>query len=155
MKFLADHMLGRLAKWLRILGFDTLFLTGVKDQEILKRAAAEDRLILTRDRDLAQHAPTGKSLLIRSDQYAGQIKEVLTGLQLRWKPEKLFSICLECNVAVQDQNKKKVKKHVPRNVFEEHDRFWQCPECRKVFWQGSHYENTREKLIKLGTGPST
>lgn len=97
----------------------------------------------------------GKSLLIQSNRYEEQIQEVMRALDFTWELEKLFSICLECNVPVQDRDKQKVKDRVPRNVLNEHDTFWQCPQCTKVFWQGSHYENTQKKLIMLGLGAST
>src|SRR3989338_3435653 len=109
MKFIVDHMLGRLAKWLRILGYDSLFLTNTVDSEILKIASLENRTLLTRDRELSKKAGAVKSILIQSNRYPQQLKEVISVFGIDWNDKALFSICLECNEPIEMVEKKKSK----------------------------------------------
>jgi hypothetical protein len=149
MKFLADDMLGRLAKWLRILGYDTVYVSGISDDELLRLAVREGRILLTRDLELAQKTPKGNCLFIRSHGYWTQLKEVLEGLELKVRSSRLFSICLECNTQVAKVTKKNLKGRMPSYAYAHHKTFWQCPHCCKIFWRGSHYENTLKRLEGL------
>ena len=146
MKFLADDMLGRLAKWLRILGYDTLHLQEVSDDVILRRTLRDRRILLTRDRELAGRAPAHSCLLIRNIKYLPQVREVIKRVPLKIQKRRLFSICLECNIRVRRVVKRSVQGQVPAGVYGRHRFFWRCPKCFKVFWRGSHYENTWNQI---------
>ena len=146
MKFLADEMLGRLAKWLKITGYDTVYFPKISDYELLRKASVDGRVILTRDRKLPEKLGGGKVVLIRSDHYLDQLAEVLSHLNIRASDLKIFSLCLDCNVSVREVGKEKMEGRVPPYVFEKHTSFQQCPQCHKVFWSGSHYVNALDKL---------
>jgi uncharacterized protein with PIN domain len=145
-KFLADDMLGRLGKWLRILGYDTLSLPRTSDENILKKAIREKRILLTRDRELAEKATSKRSLFIVENRYQPQVREVIRKLRLKIKPKKFFNICLACNKPVKRIHKDRIKKLVPKTIYERNHYFWKCSKCKKIYWKGSHYTNTLKKL---------
>lgn len=145
-KFAADEMLGRLAKWLRILGFDTVYRKQISDYELLALASRENRIILTRDRKLRAKSRTTPIVEIHEEAYLAQAKEVLTALHLPLRLEDVFSLCLDCNVPVDRIPKEEVSGKVPPYVWQKHDPFHHCPQCGKIYWGGSHYGNTVEKI---------
>jgi uncharacterized protein with PIN domain len=146
MKFVADEMLGRLAKWLRILGCDTLYRTGVSDYELIRIAACEHRVIVTRDRKLGGKTVANRVLWVHSDRYEDQLGEVVAGLGLETRPEMLFSFCLDCNVPVVFVEKECIREAVPEFVYKNHASFHGCPVCGKIYWGGSHYQNAVRKI---------
>lgn len=148
MKFLTDCSLGMLAKWLRFMGFDTLFYEGSADRSLLTKAGREGRVVLTRKRDMAQKQFSGQMMILVSDRVENQLKEVIDGFSLEpasWHP---FSRCLRCNQILIGIEKDKVKDRVPPYTFESQDCFMTCPECRGIFWPGTHRERA-EKWIRL------
>ncbi len=149
MQFLTDDMLGRLCKWLRIMGFDTVELPGGSDEELFKKARAENRVLLTRDKELAQKATPKHSLFIKREDYLEQLKEVVQRLHLKVDHKQYFSRCLGCNEPVEEVAKKMIQEEISASVFRDQDRFWRCKHCHKIFWKGSHYTNTLEKLCEF------
>lgn len=148
MKFLVDNMLGRLGKWLRILGYDTLYLSEASDNSLVKRAVRDKRILLTRDQELFEKAPKRRCVLIKEIQYLAQLKETVKKLKLKPVSRRFFTICLECNQPVKRVYKAKIQKRVPEDVYRYRKFFWKCPKCKKIFWKGSHYENTLKKIRK-------
>ncbi|MBN1860534.1 MAG: Mut7-C RNAse domain-containing protein [Candidatus Thermoplasmatota archaeon] len=150
MRLFCDHMLGSLAKWLRIFGYDTVYPDATtSDDEVLTRAKSEKRLLLSRDKELVQRAK--KALMpvveIHTTVLSEQLEEVLT----RIPPDKktILSRCTLCNTPLISVEKKKVQTFVPEKVFSTRDNFWFCPACKKYYWMGTHYENMMEKINKL------
>lgn len=143
-KFIADVMVGKLARWLRVLGFDTLYSNRYEDDEIIRIAEAENRVILTRDTRLAARRSRAQCLLIESGSYKDQIGEVIRAFGL--KDFDVFSRCLECNVPLQEANKEEVFEKVPPYVYLTQERFAACPSCSRVYWHGTH---TGEMLKRL------
>jgi uncharacterized protein with PIN domain len=144
-------MLGTLAKWLRIYGFDTSYAgPEMDDEQVLNRSKKEDRILLTRDKDLINSAKREniKNIQIKSTILDEQIKTTLNKKNI--DIEKILSRCILCNSLVQDIKKEDVKEQVPERIFKSTDRFWVCPKCKKVYWKGSHYENMIEKIKNLG-----
>lgn len=152
MRFLADRMLGKLAKKLRLLGFDTLYLRDATEEEIIERALKEDRILLTRDRDLIKKAlKSGLNVYgLKADKWRSQVQAVLKRFQI--KPEDLdpFSRCMECNVELTRVEKSSVEKIVPEYVFRTQEAFYICPECGRVYWAGTHVERMKELLNEFG-----
>jgi len=146
-KFVCDVMLGTLAKWLRILGFDTKYSKDFEDEEILKIAEEENRVVLTRDKLLANKAK--KAVYINERSLDEQIKKVLNELKINVDEGKILTRCILCNVKVEKIEKEKVKGKVPSHVFENHDEFWICPNCQRIYWAGTHWQNMEEKIKKI------
>ncbi len=146
-KFICDVMLGTLAKWLRILGFDTKYSRDFEDDEILRIAEEENRIVLTRDKLLANKAK--KAVYINERSLDEQIKRVLNELKIDVDERKILTRCILCNVRVKRIEKEKVKGKVPPHVFEIHDEFWICPNCKRIYWAGTHWQNMEEKIKEI------
>jgi len=150
MKFFCDHMLGTLAKWLRIYGFDTLYANAdLDDIGILEIAKSENRVIITRDKNMIIRARRDNinNISILSTNINKQIKTVFQ--KIEYDKEKILSRCIICNLLVQNIDKKDVKEKVPNRVFENNNEFWICPKCKKIYWKGTHYENMVKKIKGL------
>ncbi len=136
MRFIADNMLGRLATWLRLLGYDTRYVPHAADPELARIARAEDRILLTRDVELTRRRAL-KSILVESEQVEEQLGQLSRDLGLT--PRQAFSRCAVCNVPLQEVTKADVQGAVPPYVFRTHDQFRRCPGCKRVYWQGTHW----------------
>jgi uncharacterized protein with PIN domain len=144
MRFLADHMLGTLAKWLRLLGFDTLYPTVLDDDELIRISSEKARIILTRDKNLASRS---NALYIESDQLDEQVKQVFRSFNL--KVDDALSRCSLCNESIMEVEKWSVSSDVPEAIFFYHDEFWKCTKCNKIYWKGSHWKEIMGKVGAL------
>ena len=147
-KFLVDFMCGRLAKWLRILGYDTEFFKEHSRSKILMQSLQQQRIILTRDTKLSSKKAY-KILLIKSDKIRQQIKQVLKELNLKIDKEKFFTICSICNKKVLPADKESIKSFVPAYIYETQNEFYQCPQCKRIYWQGSHLELFNKEIEEI------
>jgi len=146
MRLLADAMLGTLTRWLRTLGYDTLYDPDLSDHELVRLARAEDRVLLTRDRELIRRRNV-KILFITSEQWEEQVRQVLIQLPL---PEPApFSRCLVCNESLVPIPRSEAWGLVPPYVFVTHEQFSLCPQCNQVFWRGTHWNNMEETVTTL------
>ena len=148
MKFAADRMLGRLVKWLRIVGQDVIYGPHLTGYGLIRAARAENRLILTRDRGLKQKQPP-PYLFIESDHYRDQLRQVVSQCGLKLGDD-LFTRCIECNTLLQSKPRESLEKVVPPYVFSSQDKFFSCPTCRRVYWPATHHQRMLEELMKLG-----
>jgi uncharacterized protein len=139
-------MLGSLARWLRILGYDTLFDPALDDHQLARLALAQGRVLLTRDRALAQKRGV-RTLLIENEQLDDQIRQVLADLQL--EPDRSFSRCPVCNELLESIDRKAAQNRVPAYVARTHKNFKHCPGCGRVYWRGSHWQKMDEQLARL------
>jgi len=147
-KFILTKELGRLAKWLRILGFDAQYFSEEKNSSLIILALRDNRIILTRNHRMPK--VRGKVILyIRSEQIKVQLSQVFKELDLRPDERLMFSRCTLCNVRLTDAQKEDVKLRVPEYVFNTQDDFLVCPVCRRVYWQGTHWGNVVETLKKI------
>lgn len=147
-KFAADRMLGRLVKWLRVIGQDVIYGPHLCGYGLIRAARAEHRLILTRDRSLAKKQPPD-FLFIESDHYRDQLRQVVEQCHLS-VGKKLFTRCLECNRPLQPRSKDSVKTLVPPYVFSSQENFCWCQECQRIYWPATHHERMLEELKTLG-----
>ena len=150
MKFLCDQMLGTLAKWLRIYGFDTYFADSlIDDSEIIKLAKKEKRVLITRDKTLVQQARKEKInvISVASIDINEQIKTVVK--TVKFDEGLVLSRCILCNSEVTEIKKEEIKDKVPEKVFINNDDFWYCKKCDKVYWKGTHYQNMIQKIDDL------
>ena len=145
-KLLADGMLGRLAKWLRILGYDTAYDARLGDNELVRRTRAEGGWLLTRDHELAGR-PGVHSLLIESEHLRTQIAQVRSRVGAPQGGP--FSRCPVCNASLVDVSIQEVRERVPAFVLHSHSHFRRCPSCDRIYWPGSHWKQMRERLAQF------
>lgn len=149
MKFIADENVGKLCKWLRILGYDVSFYSPIDDAELIRKAAHEDRTILTRDSGIPKWNMAKNCLLLESSSPFEQLKQVVEHFDLSVSKRKIFTRCIECNVPVVEASKPDLKSKIPPYVYKTHDKFAQCPSCKKVYWGGSHYDDVLRRLTDI------
>jgi uncharacterized protein with PIN domain len=145
-RFLADSMLGTLAKWLRILGYDTLYSPKLTDLEAVRLARCEGRVLLTRDTGLLRRKGF-RALFIQSEVLEEQLAQVLREFGLR--SDNSFSRCPVCNAVLEDVPKSEAWGQVPPFVFHTQESFRLCPECNRFYWRGTHWQKMRAQLDKL------
>jgi len=162
MKFIADSMLGRLARWLRLLGQDTLYYPHIEDRLLLRIAREEDRILLTRDTRLIKFRGLKNYLLLSENDTFDQLKKVLISFNLhpfdsgrdgvnrrdRFQTC-LYSRCSLCNSILEKVKKEQAKDHVPEYVYLTIKIFKKCPKCSKFYWEGTHRERMRKKLKEI------
>jgi uncharacterized protein with PIN domain/sulfur carrier protein ThiS len=141
-RFVADVHLGRLAAYLRLVGFDTAYRTDCSDHEIAAISAGEDRTVLTRDAGLLKHRLIIRGCFVRSTQPARQLVEVLRRFDLA-RTAAPFTRCLRCNASLAAVPKELVEHLLPPRTREHYRDFARCPGCERVYWQGSHYTRMR------------
>jgi uncharacterized protein with PIN domain len=152
MKFIADNNVGKLARWLRLIGYDTILLKQKDDAQMIKVALSEDRVILTKDAQFMKRRlvtnGTLKTVHIEQDDPELQVQEVVKTLRLdyHFRP---FSLCLECNRALIARDKEQVKNMVPARVFETQTQYTECPACHRIYWPGTHWQAMGRKLQDL------
>ena len=144
MRFIADVMVGKLARWLRVLGVDVAYSNAYKDDEIIRIAKAETRIVLTRDAGLVSRRTDVRCVLIESDSYKHQVEQVIR--EFRLKDFEVFSRCLECNVLLEEVDKEAVFERVPPYVYLTQKRFAVCPACNRVFWHGTHADEMLKRI---------
>jgi uncharacterized protein with PIN domain len=141
-------MLGKLARWLRLLGFDTLYSSDISDRRLIRAAKEQDRLILTRDTRLVKIKGVKDYLLIKSNDSFEQLLEVIHTLKL--KEFHLLSRCVTCNGQLSKLfDKTEIKDSVPDFVYLNFHTFLRCRDCGKIYWEGTHPKMFREKLTEV------
>jgi uncharacterized protein with PIN domain len=154
MKFIVDSNVGRLARWLRIAGFDTVFVNDLDDNRLVRLALSEGRVLLTKDTQILKRrvAATGrlKVILIESEEVKQQLRQVLKTLNLvsQIRP---FTLCLECNQPLMTKAKEEVKDLVPPYVFQTQTQYMQCPACQRVYWRGTHWQRMSRELQRIAS----
>ena len=146
-KFIADCHLGKLAKYLRLMGFDTLFFPHIEDDKLIIIANEENRIILTRDRDLSQRKNAPVFFLEPTDTRA-QLKTLIECYDLKEHPTP-FSRCIVCNTPLQVIEKEKITDSLPEKVKKNFNYFEYCPTCDRIYWQGDHYKNMIKFLAQV------
>ena len=161
MKFIVDNNVGKLAKWLRMMGYDAQFFEGSADSQMIATALAESRVILTRDTQIMRRRVVTssqlKAILIQSDEPEQQMRQVIDTLKLdcQFQP---FSVCLECNQPLVERSRERVKDLVPPYVFQTRNQYMECPACHRIYWRGTHWQamaRNLEKFIKDSTQENT
>ena len=145
MKFLCDRMLGSLSIWLRLLGYDTLYPRSLGDREIAAKVYDEGRVLLTRDGNLASRVQG--AFYIASDNLDEQLKAVVEKFRLNVSDP--LSLCSVCNVSIVDISKDDIRGKVPPAVFKNHDKFWICPSCNRIYWKGTHWNDIIHRIENL------
>jgi len=143
-KFIADVHLGKLARLLRLLGFDTLYKTNFTSGELTKIGLAEDRTILSRNHSLTAN----KCFFIKDENPVRQLEQVDEHFHLRMQflP---FSRCIMCNGLLETVSKESISVSLNQDTVEYFNEFWQCKDCKRIYWKGSHYENMLKTIQKI------
>ncbi|OPL17466.1 MAG: hypothetical protein AVO38_00300 [delta proteobacterium ML8_D] len=151
MKFIADIMVGKLARYLRMAGYDVLYDNNASDDRILKTALKTDRVVLTRDTLMLTRKEfkngTIKYLFIKNDSLKNQLAQVKSELKIPLKPNLIR--CIECNQKLMIVKKEDVKDKVPPYVFKTQKNFMYCKNCEKYYWRGTHYQNIKNIFLSL------
>ena len=148
MTFIADCMLGKLAKWLRILGFDVLYFSRIEDADLVHIAGRDGRVLLTRDTKLAGRARAVRTLLINSEKWEDQVRQVLDVFSLRDEAAP-HSRCVVCNRALKPISRERARNLVVPFILERGSRFSLCPNCGRIYWKGSHAVDMEDRIRSL------
>ncbi len=146
--FVADVMVGRLAKWLRIAGFDVLYSNRFADDELVRLSNGEGRILLSRDTRLLVRRAVNRFIFLQSEDVRAQLKQVFRSAHVTHLPA-LLSRCLSCNEPLTEVPRESVSGIVPAYVFRTQSYFKACPRCRKVYWAGTHRQSVLRTLEKL------
>jgi uncharacterized protein len=148
-RFIADVMLGKLAKWLRIAGFDILYSNKFSDDELAARSNAEGRILLSLDTRLLVRKTVKEFIFLKSQNLQEQIKQILEATHSEGLSS-LLTRCLSCNETLIDTSRDSVRDRVPEFVYQTNLHYKICPKCQKVFWAGTHRKSVLRTLEKLG-----
>ncbi len=148
MKFIADGMLGKLTRWLRLLGHNVKYSSKLDDSQLLKIAKKERRILLTRDLELYQQA-TAKGIdtfYLEGKTEAEKLAQLAKRFGIKLDIDMITSRCTKCNVRVKPTSKEKVTGKVEKSTFSYYNEFWECPKCGQIYWQGAHWTRIRKIL---------
>jgi len=146
MRFICDDNLGKLARCLRILGFDTSFQEPISDPELLRLAATEKRCLLTRDHHLLDYTHPYGILVLEDDKPLTQLTEVIKSLNLIIEPMLLFQRCSRCNEITAPVDKAQAGNHIFPYILKTQDVIRKCPSCGRYYWKGTHYKRMIREL---------
>jgi uncharacterized protein len=147
-RFVLDVHLGRLAAYLRMLGFDTAYRNCAGDAELARVSAEEERILLTRDRGLLKHSAVTRGYWLRETDSRRQAAEVVNRFDLA-RSLQPFTRCMACNEPLRPASKLEIHQRVPQPIAERHEDFRECPACRRVYWEGSHYQRMHRWIEEL------
>lgn len=148
MKFIADGMLGKLTRWLRILGYNVKYSNSLDDAQLLMIAKKERRVLLTRDLELYQRAVARgiKTFYVNGQTEAENLAKLSKKFGISLEVDMAISRCPKCNARVRPIQKEKVADRVERSTFSRYSEFWECPKCEQIYWQGAHWIRIRKTL---------
>ncbi len=147
-RFIVDSMLGRLARWLRIIGYDTTYYNNIRDDLLIERSLSEERWIVTRDTLLIKNRLLRGHTFIRDNDPMDQLRQIVGELDLNID-KNLLTRCLECNTRLTRAPRTDVFGVVPEYIYSATREFFLCLSCKRVYWKGSHIKRIREMLMKV------
>jgi uncharacterized protein with PIN domain len=152
LKFIVDHNAGKLVKWLRMLGYDTIFFAGSDDAEMVSCALAENRIIVTRDTGIVKRRliTSGRvsAVLLTSEIAGEQMKQVMRSLDIG-DYSSVFTRCLECNGLLEERAREEVRERIPPYVYKTQDKYMECPSCRRIYWKGTHWQAMMNRIKQV------
>ena len=147
-RFFADVMTARLVKWLRAIGIDTKWEDAISDADLIRKSIAEKRFVLTLDKKLVREWLTDNVFLLTSEKPFEQFREVVERFGIE-KPERLFTRCLVCNTNLRMAGESEILRNVAPEILVKHKSFNYCPNCNKIYWEGSHTRGMRERIEEV------
>ena len=148
MKFIVDGMLGKLTRWLRMLGHNVKYSNKLDDAQLIAIAKREKRVLLTRDLELYQQATAKgvQAFYVDGKTEAERLAQLAKKFGISLEIDMAVSRCPKCNAQVKPTSKENVKDKVEETTFAYYNEFWQCPKCGQVYWQGAHWKRIRKTL---------
>jgi len=148
LKFLTDGMLGKLTRWLRMLGHDVVYTGSMDDKELIQKAKKESRILLTRDLELYQQATAKgvEAFLIESPNQTANLANLARRFKFKLEIDVKVSRCPKCNSQIQAISKANVADKVPETTSSNYDEFWQCQGCGQIYWRGAHWKRIDKTL---------
>lgn len=150
-RFIADDHVEKLARWLRLLGCDTLHFRTIEDERLAELAARESRVVLTRDTTLARRFPSIEVFRLKDEDPFRQLAAVVRQFGLDWEA-RIFTRCMLCNAPLEDVEKESHRDQIPPEAFARCSRFARCTGCSKLYWDGTHYLRMKARLAGLKSG---
>lgn len=150
LKFVADGMLGKLARWLRMLGHNVKYLSSIGDKQLLKIAKTEHRILLTRDLELYHQAIARgiSAVYVEGEDEAEKLAKLARRFGFKLEIDMEKSRCPKCNARIKPIEKEAAKDRVPESTYRYYDTFWECQKCGQIYWQGAHWRRIGETLRK-------
>jgi uncharacterized protein with PIN domain len=152
LKFIVDINAGKVAYWLRVMGYDALLFKEPDDSILVKTALMQDRIILTRDREIFKRrlVSSGKvrAMLLQDYSVTNQVKSVMEFYKLDYNYSP-FSLCLECNTKLESRIGEEVRDRIPPHVYKTHSTYMECPACHRLYWKGTHWEAMSRRLAAM------
>lgn len=149
-RFVLDTHLGRLTAYLRLLGFDSLYRNDYDDPTLASLSALEQRILLTCDKQLLMRKQITHGYFVRERQPQRQLMEILARFDLRSRQQP-FTRCLQCNGEISPVSKESIASQLMPLTMAYYDKFWQCKDCNKIYWQGSHYQRMQRMISTINT----
>ena len=146
--FAADRTLGKLAKWLRILGFDTIFESDASNKQFYEQLD-QGRVLLTRTAKIRNRFAAKRLVFIEANDVYAQLRQVIDELAITRTDIRIFSMCRHCNSPIIEVNKQTTYGLVPDYIWQTHNKFHRCRQCERIFWAGSHVEKSMEVIEQL------
>lgn len=149
-KFLADGMLGKLTRWLRMLGHDVVYTGSMNDNELILKARKEKRILLTRDVKLYQRAIAKGAdvFLLESPNQISNLAQTAKRFKFPLEINPDCSRCPKCNTRIKQIQKTQVEGKVPEKTIVHYGEFWQCPNCQQIYWRGAHWKEIEKTLVE-------
>ena len=151
MRFIVDENVGKLARWLRMLGYDSVFFNGEDDSQMVRQALSESRILLTRDTGIMKRRVVSsgrlKVVLFKSEEPEQQMQQLVSAIDVKAQSHP-FTLCLECNQPLVNRTPAEVKDRAPPYVFKTQTQYMECPSCRRIYWRGTHWKAMLHKLEK-------
>jgi len=150
MKFVTDGMLGKLTRWLRMLGHDVEYTGSMDDKELIQKAKKENRILLTRDLELYQQAIArgAEAFLIESPNQTANLAKLANRFGFKLEIDVKVSRCPKCNTRIKSVSKTDVINKIPQTTSSYYNEFWECPGCKQVYWRGAHWKRIEKTLIE-------
>jgi len=150
LKFVTDGMLGKLTRWLRMLGQDVVYTGSMDDKELIQKVKKEQRILLTRDLELYQQAIAkgAEAFLVEGKTEAEKLANLAKRFRFKLEIDVKVSRCPKCNTTIKPVSKTDVINKIPETTSSYYNEFWECPKCRQVYWRGAHWKKIEKTLIE-------
>ena len=150
LKFVTDGMLGKLTRWLRMLGQDVVYTGSMDDKELIQKAKKEKRILLTRDLELYQQAigKGAEAFLVEGKTEAEELAKLAKRFGFKLEIDVKVSRCPKCNTRIKPVSKTDVITKIPKTTSSYYNEFWECPKCQQVYWRGAHWKRIEKTLIE-------